>query len=149
METVGRMIRPVTKEDLPVLVRLSRELWPNQRLTVDEIARVLDHYLQDNDYEIFCFEKDTVVAIITVSKRWAFFHRGRVGVIEELIVGEGCRGQGIGKKLMRFVEDRLREQGITGVELTSDLRRNNTHRFWEHLGYQRRAFQFRKRMRQR
>jgi ribosomal protein S18 acetylase RimI-like enzyme len=141
------MIRPVTKEDLPAIVRLFRELWPTEPLTADEMAPVLDMYLHDNDYELFCFEKDTIVGIITVSKRWAFFHRGRVGVIEELIVSEGCRGQGIGKKLTRFVEERLSEQGITGVELTSDLRRKQTHRFWEHLGYERRAFQFRKRMR--
>ena len=143
------MIRPVTKGNLPAIVRLLRELWPTESLTADEMAPVLDRDLHDNDYEIFCFEKDTVLGIITVSKRWAFFHRGRVGVIEELVVSEGWRGQGIGKKLTRFIEDRLCQQGITAVELTSDLRRKQTHRFWEHLVYERRAFQFRKRMRHR
>ncbi len=91
------MIRSVTKGDLPAIVRLSRELWPTESLTADQMAPVLDRYLHDNDYEIFCFEKDTVLGIITVSKRWAFFHRGRVGVIEELIVSAGCRGRVSGK----------------------------------------------------
>jgi hypothetical protein len=60
IKTVGLMIRPVTKGDLPAIVRLLRELWPTESLTADEMAPVLDRYLHDNDYEVFCFEKDTV-----------------------------------------------------------------------------------------
>ena len=58
--------------------------------------------------------------------------------IEALVVDEGYRGMGIGKKLMNFVEDIARKLSPCNVDLTSGLRRakSGSHEFYKKLGYQ-------------
>jgi len=138
------VIRPVDRNDLPEIVDLFRELWPDLSLTLKDVEPILERYLRDNSYEIFCFEDKKILGVITLSKRWAFFYRSRVALIEDIVVREKYRNQGIGKKLVQFVESRLTEQGIKCVELASDFHRTKTHEFWESLNYRRLAFQFRK-----
>ena len=58
--------------------------------------------------------------------------------IEGLIVEENYRGMGIGKKLMKFVEDIAKQHTPIIVDLTSGLRRasDGSHEFYKRLGYQ-------------
>lgn len=65
-------------------------------------------------------------------------------IIEDLIVDENYRRKGIGTQLVRLAENIARQLGCLNIELNSDLCRKETHRFWEAIGYERNAYQFRK-----
>lgn len=54
-----------------------------------------------------------------------------------MVVAEDLRGQGIGAALVREAEARLAARGCHMVEVTSNLRRADAHRFYERLGYER------------
>jgi ribosomal protein S18 acetylase RimI-like enzyme len=83
--------------------------------------------------------------IITVSFRWSLFHGGEVALIEDLVVETACRGRGIGRRLVDFVEERIaRQDRATAVEVNSDFDREAAQRFWDRCGYSRLAFQYRK-----
>ncbi|MFE6866896.1 GNAT family N-acetyltransferase [Kitasatospora sp. NPDC057692] len=47
------------------------------------------------------------------------------------------RGSGLGRELMRRAIERARERGCTLVQLTSDKRRAEAHRFYASLGFDR------------
>ena len=61
-----------------------------------------------------------------------------------LVVSEAMRGQGVGKALMGAVEARCAALGCVLVEVTSNMRREDAHRFYEGLGYERTSFRFAK-----
>ncbi|HHY0700115.1 TPA: GNAT family N-acetyltransferase, partial [Legionella anisa] len=58
--------------------------------------------------------------------------------IEGLVVDQGYRNQGIGKKLMITVEEFARQFSPCIIDLTSGLRRakEGSHDFYKSLGYQ-------------
>lgn len=138
------MIRKVVKKDFPDCLRLFQELWPNVSINSSDIQSVLEQYLKNENYEIYCYEKDGVIGIVTITKRLTFFYGGKVAIIEDLVIEEKIRNKGIGKRLVDFVEQRMKQEGIRGIELSSDFHRNQTHRFWERMGYKKLAYQFRK-----
>lgn len=57
------------------------------------------------------------------------------GMIEVVHVAEGHRGRGLGSQMMRWALDRSRERGCGMVQLTSNKKRLDAHRFYERLGF--------------
>ena len=70
-------------------------------------------------------------------------HRPRpVGRISMMVVEEGLRSQGIGAELVRAAEAWLKQQGCGMIEVTSNVKRTDAHRFYERLGYERTSWRF-------
>ena len=63
--------------------------------------------------------------------------RGAVqrGQIEAVRVASGHRGRGLGRWFMGALVEAARERGCGLVQLTSDIRRPDAHRFYESLGF--------------
>jgi GNAT superfamily N-acetyltransferase len=60
---------------------------------------------------------------------------GRVAVVESVHVASDARRHGIGEAMMRFAIDEARRRGCHRVQLTSNKRRHDAHRFYERLGF--------------
>lgn len=58
-------------------------------------------------------------------------------LIEAVRVRADRRGGGLGRELMRRAVERARERGCGLVQLTSDKRRTEAHRFYASLGFAR------------
>ena len=72
-------------------------------------------------------------------------HRPRpVGRIVTLVVDSKCRGQGIGTALMAQAEVRLRARGCKKMEVTSNMRLERAHAFYEGYGLERSSVRFAK-----
>lgn len=57
-------------------------------------------------------------------------------VIEAVQTRADMRGKGIGAKLIQHCLDIARERGIALVQLTSNAKRQDAHRFYERLGFE-------------
>ncbi|MEV0327181.1 GNAT family N-acetyltransferase [Micromonospora echinospora] len=62
-------------------------------------------------------------------------HGAERALVESVRVRADRRGAGIGRALMTWVVDRARERGCALVQLTTDKRRANAHRFYVGLGF--------------
>jgi N-acetylglutamate synthase-like GNAT family acetyltransferase len=138
------MIREAKIEDAEAILPLFHQLWPNRQIDSDETVQILGCYIEDGNYEIYCYEDEKIEGIITVSIRQAFFYDGSVAIIEDLVINKYIRGEGIGSELVRFVERKLKEKGISSIELSSDFHRAQAHDFWEKLEYKKSGYHFRK-----
>ncbi len=64
--------------------------------------------------------------------------------VEHMVVAEHLRGRGIGRQIMEYAIDRARQAGCYRIELTSDNRRPEAHRFYSSLGFEAAATGFRR-----
>jgi len=79
-----------------------------------------------------------VVATAQTTSITALPHRGRTRMIVEAVqVAADLRGRGIGERLMRHLIRQAGAAGVGVVELTSNARRHDAHRFYERLGFTR------------
>jgi GNAT superfamily N-acetyltransferase len=69
-----------------------------------------------------------------------------VGRVSVMVVDEAYRGRGIGAQLLAEAEKRLTERGCEIVEVTSNVRRERAHHFYEQLGYERTSYRFMKKL---
>ena len=58
------------------------------------------------------------------------------GQIEGVRVAAGERGSGVGRAMVEWAIGECRDRGCGLVQLTSDERRSDAHRFYEALGFQ-------------
>jgi ribosomal protein S18 acetylase RimI-like enzyme len=63
---------------------------------------------------------------------------GMRAIIEDVIVDESARGQGIGESLTRRCLDIAREKGAAGVSLTSNSKREAANRLYQRMGFKKR-----------
>ena len=56
--------------------------------------------------------------------------------VEAARTASDLRGRGIGAQLMSVIEDEARRRGAARIQLTSNRRRADAHRFYERLGYE-------------
>lgn len=60
------------------------------------------------------------------------------GYIEDVVVGEGFRGQGAAEQLVRAALNAAREAGADKVDLTSNPSRESANRLYVRVGFERR-----------
>ncbi|MGV2136834.1 N-acetyltransferase family protein [Agrobacterium sp. 16-2014-1-2a] len=64
-------------------------------------------------------------------------------VIEAVQTRPDMRGRGIGAVMINYCLDEARARGMKAVQLTSNVARLDAHRFYERLGFEKRHFGFR------
>jgi PhnO protein len=70
-----------------------------------------------------------------------------VGRISLMVVDQAFRSRGVGAQMIATAERLLADKGCQLVEVTSNLRRVDAHRFWERNGYERTSARFAKQVR--
>ncbi len=135
--------RPATIDDLPFVVRLNVE--GSVVPTNDDITAADPRYAEafaaiaaDPNHELWIVERDGQPAgTFQLSYIPGIPGRGGWrGLIENVQVDASQRGGGIGGEMMRWAIERCRSRGCMLVQLTSNKKRLDAHRFYERLGFE-------------
>lgn len=111
---------------------LFSQLNPDRRqLPLHEILEV------DNPITMACCRVDQTLVGMALMCTYKVIS-GHKGWIEDVVVDESMRGQGIGKKLMEKLLEVARAKGLTEVLLFSADHRKAAIGLYTHLGFQRR-----------
>lgn len=78
---------------------------------------------------------DPAVGLAVLTLRPNVWYEGPVGLLDELYVIPGHRGQGIGTALLKAAESACRQRGSQRVEINVDGGDTDARRFYEHHGY--------------
>jgi GNAT superfamily N-acetyltransferase len=136
------IVREARPGDAPRMAALIGQL----EFTVDE-AGVRDRLerLAELGEPVLLAEADSEVVGLLDWHVMTTIHRPRpVGRLVALVVAEGHRGAGIGRALVGEAERRMRARGCEKMEVTSNLRLAEAHRFYEGLGLERSSYRFAK-----
>ena len=139
-------IRPARMDDLPALLELYKLLdaaceapipWEQAQDKFLEILSSAHHH-------IYVAESENVVvgtfALIFIG---GLPHQARDScVVEDVVVTAARQGAGLGKKMMQFARERSAERSCYKLVLSSHVRREAAHRFYESLGFDRHGYSF-------
>lgn len=139
-------IREARDSDLPALLHLHAQLEKDGRptMTPDQAAAILASIRSYPDYRIYVAEDERGIAgtfALLVMDNLA--HGGaRSGVVEDVVVEVSRRREGIGREMMLYALARCREKGCYKMSLSSNLAREEAHRFYEALGFEKHGYSF-------
>ena len=128
-------ITQVTDETVADVARLLTQLSPSPPPDSKRLTHIIKAH-HTSLLAAYASETGTMVGLLTL----VVFQTptGRKARIEDVVVDESVRGQGIGAALMRNALDRAMAQGCSWVDLTSHPTRNHAHRLYQRLGFTRR-----------
>ncbi|MEK4436121.1 MULTISPECIES: GNAT family N-acetyltransferase [Paenibacillus] len=132
-----------TVDHLPAIVRLladdefgvTRERYeiPLPKEYIEAFAKIEQ---QIGNSIIVAMDKDEVVGCLQLTIIPGISRLGTTrGQIEGVRVGKGYRGRGIGESLFRYAISEAKSMGCEMIQLTTDKKRKDAHRFYERLGF--------------
>jgi GNAT superfamily N-acetyltransferase len=134
-------IRPAEMSDAAALAELMGELGYPTR-TADMEMR-LESIFKEPRYRTFvAVIEGKVRGMVGTFCLYSYEHNNLGGRIIALVVSEGARGRGIGKQLIRAAEADFIARNIRRVAVNTRLQREEAHRFYEQLGYEKNGFRF-------
>ena len=141
------IVREAFKKDIQVILELLYELGrpkPQQDSDVETFRNLVTKYLLDSDKKILVAVLDDIKIIGMVSI--IFLPRLNRSTLEmyipELVVLDKYHNKGIGKKLINSCLSFAKEKKCYRIRLESGNQRQNSHKFYQHLGFEQSALTF-------
>lgn len=142
-------IRTASTNDIPIILGLLYDLGrpkPKKDSDVDIFRKLAKNYLKNSDKQILVAEFDNVKIVGMVSLM--FLPRLNQTTVElyipELVVLEEYQGQGIGRKLIESCISIAKKEKCHRIRLESGNQREESHKFYNHLGFTQCALSFTK-----
>ncbi|WCT14625.1 GNAT family N-acetyltransferase [Mucilaginibacter jinjuensis] len=131
------IVRDAITEDVSQLSTLITQL--GYPCTGEEVQIRFDSVSQNSDYRtLVIIDGNAVIGMAGLVKGFWYEKNGTYVRILAFVVNEEYRGQGVGKQLIKSVEDWAVELGCNAVILSSGNRdeRIGAHHFYKGLGYE-------------
>ena len=127
-------VRPARPSDAAAIAGLFAQLgYPR---TAAEVAAGID---DDDQWCLVAEDDGHVVGVAVVVVRRQLHQGALVGSLDSLVVDETCRGGGVGRRLVDAAIALVAELGARRLEVHSNFRRPDAHRFYFQPGSPRRA----------
>ena len=128
------MIRRAVQADLPeiyqLICALEETAFPKGIFTwgYDAILADSSHLL------LVAEEQGKVQGVLHLRMEFQLHHCDRIAEIMELIVSPAARSKGVGKALITAVKEQALLHHCVQIEVTSNQKRTNAHRFYQREG---------------
>ncbi|MDE7325473.1 MAG: GNAT family N-acetyltransferase [Lachnospiraceae bacterium] len=142
------VIREIESKDYISVAAIWRDMLGLSSVTDEMVAQTFEKMKGDSRYCTFVADvDDNVVGLVTTVETLAIDQppNGYIKVNGLAVLPE-FQHRGIGKMLMERVEKLAGGRNISLIGLASGIQRTNAHGFYEHLGYQKLSFYFRKKI---
>ena len=139
--SVDLTIRVVEINDAAALARLMCEL--GYETTKSEMQIRLKRIASDERYRTFVAVRESkVCGMIGTLTSPSYEHNDLGGRILALVTLKTMRRCGIGRALIATAEKDFAQRGVSRVALNTRLTRDDAHKFYESLGYERNGWRF-------
>jgi ribosomal protein S18 acetylase RimI-like enzyme len=136
-------VRVAEVNDAAALAQLVCEL--GYETTESEMQMRLERIANDDRYRTFVAVHDgKVCGMIGTLTSLSYEHNDLGGRILALVTLRTIRRHGIGRALIATAEKDFAQRGIRRIALNTRLAREDAHKFYESLGYERNGFRFTK-----
>lgn len=127
------MVRLMTREDYDQVYALWMRIKGFSMRSIDDSRAGVEKFLQRNPTtSVVAVEDGNVVGAILCG------HDGRRGCLYHVCVDPDYRRRGIGKSMVVFCMDALKEEGINKVSLIAFTQNDVGNAFWHNVGWKQR-----------
>lgn len=142
------VIREIERKDYQSAAMIWRNVLGYPSITEESLAETYQKMKGDSRYSTFVADVNgNVVGLVTTVETIAIDYPNGYIKINGLAVLPEFQHCGIGKMLMERVEQQADMHHISMIGLASGFGRTDAHAFYEHLGYQKLSYWFRKKFR--
>lgn len=138
-------ISKATENDLSDILKIYEDSGLDKKfVSLDEAKRIFTKMSKYPDYHIFVarFGKK-IVGTFALLIMENLAHQGTPSaIVEDVGVLPSFQGQGIGKEMMQFAMVYAKEKGCYKLNLSSNMKREKAHQFYESLGFVKHGFSF-------
>lgn len=129
-------IRPAVLEDYLQITKINKESL-GYAISPQETKQNISAIISSPQAKLFVACEDTTETAIGYihATDYLITYAPPLKLICSLAVAREYQGQGVGKKLLDTVEIWAKETGAKGLRLSSQIKREEAHLFYEHLGY--------------
>jgi GNAT superfamily N-acetyltransferase len=140
------VIREATEQDLPAILHAysAAGIDGGQSFTVEEAREHFGRFRDYPNYRVLValeggsFAGTYALLILdNLAKRGA-----RTGIVEDVAVLPECQGHGIGRAMIEHARAECRAAGCYKLALSSNLKRDGAHQFYDALGFERHGYSF-------
>lgn len=140
------VVREAAAEDLQQVLALyaQPEIDDGATMTLEEAEEAFDRMRAYPDYRLYVAEvAGRVVGTFTLAVLHNLSHQGRPsGLVESVAVDPQWQGRGIGAAMLLRAREHCRRRGCYKMALSSNLRRERAHAFYEGLGFELHGYSF-------
>jgi N-acetylglutamate synthase-like GNAT family acetyltransferase len=137
-------VRKAEKRDLPSISQLAIQLirtlnkkeYTSLRLVSRNSRRLL---CSTNSYFMVAEIGSTIAGVAHFTTRRTLTHRSPSGLIDELVVAEGFRRAGIGRRLLLATVERCRQLGCCEIEVSTEKTNKKAREFYKSCGFEERG----------
>ena len=139
-------IREAEEKDLEQILELYTLLEADKShgININAAKDILKKIKSYPDYAIYVDDLDgKVVGTFALAIMDNIAHMGaRSGLVEDIVVSEAYRRKGIGKRMITSAMDICRQKGCYKIALSSNIKRDDAHKFYESLGFKIHGYSF-------
>lgn len=129
-------VRDAALADLPIIYEFVCEL-EEQVFDFEEFKNILSQNIQhlDRHYLVACNAQEAAIGYASLHAQKLLHHCGLVGEIQEMYVLPAYRSLGVGRLLLEKLKTIAQRDNYVLLEVTSNNRRTDTHRFYGQNGF--------------
>jgi ribosomal protein S18 acetylase RimI-like enzyme len=140
------VIRAAQENDLPGILEVYQSLEDGDNWSVD-LATATKQFMKISsypNYAVYIAERDgEIVGTFELLIMDNLAHTGKPSaIVEDVAVKMALHGSGIGKAMMLKAMEISRQCGCYKMMLSSNLKRERTHRFYKSLGFEIHGYSF-------
>ena len=140
------VIRLATVDDLPTVLRLYHQsgLDHDSSLALADAEQWFQRIQQYPNYKLWVAQlDDQAVGTFTLLIMDNLIHQcSPSGIVEGVAVDPQFQGQGVGKQMMQYAIAHCRAAGCYKLSLSTNLKREKAHAFYDSLGFQKHGYSF-------
>lgn len=139
-------IREAVLEDLEGILSLYEQpsMDNGNILSIEKAGEIFARMSKYPDYKVYVAEEEgELVGTYALAIMDNLGHQGKPsGLIEDVVVKECKQGQGIGRLMMEHAVALCKDKGCYKAALSSNIKREAAHRFYESLGFKKHGYSF-------
>jgi GNAT superfamily N-acetyltransferase len=137
-ERMNVLFQLVSGQDMPTLLELMREFYPQQKMYLDEKAATAAAQTLMNGPDLgevyFIFRGADLAGYFVLTFCFSLEFHGKFALLDELYIRDAFRRQKLGQAVVAFAEGRCRETGITALRLEVGQQNAAAHALYRAAG---------------